>query len=324
MKLRYIGVMVNHRCTAACRHCLYASSPQWKNGYITEETGEAVCSLLAKNGLREIHIGGGEPFLDFSGLCDFIKTVNRYGIYIQYIETNGFWCYNRERAMEKLRALCQLNVNYLMVSCDPFHLEYVPLRRVLNFIEWCQDSGMGFFVWKERYLHRFLQLGIDIDRCYTREELEHLLGKDYIWQTASEYGLGMNGRALHILEEYGVKRPAHNWLSQSPCPALVRLADGHIDLASRLIPSDCVGLGFDLTTVMEGSIEERYPLYKILRREGLQGLYHMAEQQGFVPCSQGYPSACSLCFSLRSFLLKQGDYQELYPREFYENQRVFP
>ncbi|MDR1574861.1 MAG: hypothetical protein LBS37_02540 [Treponema sp.] len=57
--------MVNYRCTAACRHCLYACSPTRRAGYLSREVMREICRLLRKGGIGSVHIGGGEPFLDF-------------------------------------------------------------------------------------------------------------------------------------------------------------------------------------------------------------------------------------------------------------------
>ena len=61
-KLFHGGIMANYRCTAACRHCLYACSPERTDGYINEATAESVASLLRTAGCYSVHIGGGEPF----------------------------------------------------------------------------------------------------------------------------------------------------------------------------------------------------------------------------------------------------------------------
>lgn len=314
----YLGIMTNYRCTAACRHCLYCSSPAWQNGYLTPQKAEEISSLLHSDGVREVHIGGGEPFLDFEGLCALVQALGRHHIGIQYIETNAYWCYDHHRAAEKLRRLKSLGVDYLMVSCDPFHAEFVPLRRVIQFIQWCQEADMGFFVWKEQYLHRLLESGLSLDRPHTRAQLEQALGKDYIRQTAAEYGLGMNGRALNILEEYGTPQPIENLLAPTPCPSLTKLQDGHVDLEGMFLPGNCTGIALAMDKVIREEAHETYPLYHLLSTQGLAGLYDFAVGQGFSPAAS-YPSRCAFCFALRAFLSKNGSYPELYPAEFYDN-----
>ena len=63
--LNHGGLMVNYQCNAACRHCLYSCSPARNPGYVNESSAEEICRLLYKGGCRSVHIGGGEPFLDF-------------------------------------------------------------------------------------------------------------------------------------------------------------------------------------------------------------------------------------------------------------------
>ena len=43
------GVMLSYKCSAACRHCMYACSPQWKADWITVE---ALYRLLSHTRFR--------------------------------------------------------------------------------------------------------------------------------------------------------------------------------------------------------------------------------------------------------------------------------
>ena len=79
-RLYHGGIMANYQCTAACRHCLYACSPERSGGYISKAVAEEISSLLRKGGCRAVHIGGGEPFLDFDGLLELVQTVTSAGI----------------------------------------------------------------------------------------------------------------------------------------------------------------------------------------------------------------------------------------------------
>ena len=99
--------------------------------HITEEMAENIAKLLSESGAYSIHIGGGEPFINFSSLCTVIRALSRNGIEVDYIETNGFWCSDEKFVRDRLMKLKELGVTTIMVSADPFHLEYVPLVRPL-------------------------------------------------------------------------------------------------------------------------------------------------------------------------------------------------
>ena len=89
-RLIHGGIMVNYRCNAACRHCLYACSPSRRAGFVSHKKIEEICHLLKQGNIGSVHIGGGEPFLDFQGLIMVIKSLAKAGIRLDYIETNAF------------------------------------------------------------------------------------------------------------------------------------------------------------------------------------------------------------------------------------------
>ncbi|MDR2931558.1 MAG: radical SAM protein, partial [Oscillospiraceae bacterium] len=102
-RLTHGGIMANYICTAACRHCAYACSPDRTPAYITRETSEQVARELKKGGYRSVHIGGGEPFLNFEGLLDLLEVLCRAGIPVDYIETNGYWSGDEAEVKSRLR-----------------------------------------------------------------------------------------------------------------------------------------------------------------------------------------------------------------------------
>ena len=90
----YSGVIINYVCTAACKHCIVASSPDCPKDHITEEMAENIAKLLSESGAYSVHLGGGEPFINFSSLCTVSRALSRYGIELGYIEIKGTWRYH--------------------------------------------------------------------------------------------------------------------------------------------------------------------------------------------------------------------------------------
>ena len=64
---------------------------------------------------------------------------------------------------------------------------------MINLARHLNEEGFDYFIWQERFLRRLLKL--EHNRTYNRKELEGILGKNYVADTAREYGVGMNGRA---------------------------------------------------------------------------------------------------------------------------------
>ena len=312
------GLMTGYLCTAQCRHCLYGCSYHGKKEFITPKKGDEVLRTLKDAGVYSLHIGGGEPFLDFDSLVETIRSMNRYHIAVDYIETNAYWCYDKKSAVDKLTVLKKLGVDTVMASVDPFHIEYVPLSRPLLMCEAAREVGIGYFVWQDRFLRRLLPL--DPNRVHTEEELKSLLGENYLLDTAKEYGVGMNGRALSLARKLYPLRPAKEVASKKPCSRILRGQHCHIDMYGNVIPAGCTGISIPLTEYLEETSlfdPERYPVLSRLLTEGTKGLLAYAQSLGFdgeTPCATN----CDLCYRIRCFLREKAPAPEVGPDCFYE------
>ena len=278
-KLSHCGVMVNYRCNAACRHCLYSCSPTRTPGYVNEDSMEEICRLLRKGGCRSVHIGGGEPFLDFEGLLMVVRKLRQAGIKLEYTETNAFWAANTQDqsgAIEKLGCLLAEGANCLCISIDPFHAEYVPNAAPLALAKLCEKIGMDYFLYN-----------------------------------ASKYPLHYSGRAINIEREFGTLYPAENFASDnSPCRNLLSTGHFHVDLHCYFIPPLCTGIILPMPEVMDGIPPGKYRAFEALYSGGVSALLQLAEEYGFTSDKSGYTSGCNLCINLRHFLSEK-DFPEL-------------
>jgi len=315
-RLSHGGIMANYRCSAACRHCLYACSPERTGGYITKEATVNVCELLRAGGCRSIHIGGGEPFMDFDGLLMLVRTVTDMGIRVEYIETNAYWTTDFQHTASKLKELAHAGADTLCISVDPFHAEFVPVELPLSLAAICQDAGFGYFLWQERFLPMLLRL--DRTKTHSRAEMEKLLSPRYIIETARSYGLHMGGRAFSIESEFSSKKPADTVMSDKPCYGLISGGHFHVDMYNRFIPPGCTGITIPLNEAVNGIPEGKYPVFEALLGGGSAALFKHAIKLGFKPDSQGYSSGCNLCFHIRSWLCENSPTPELDPEYYIE------
>ncbi|MBE6541353.1 MAG: radical SAM protein [Ruminococcaceae bacterium] len=314
----YSGIITNYVCTAECRHCMFGSSPSCPKEYITTEESENIASILEEAGTPSVHIGGGEPFMNFPALLSLIDALNRHGIGVDYIETNAFWAKDEDIVKNRLWELTKRGVTTVMVSSDPFHIEYVPLSRVLTLIKLLSEEGFDYFIWQERYLRKLIHL--DHNRTYSKEELEKILGKNYITYTAREYGLGMNGRALAISYDIYPLKSVDELLKSPPCHNILSAQHCHFDLYGNAVPSGCPGLCANSRDYLCGDIStDKYPVMSRLVCGRIKSLFEYAHNLGFVPDPQGYPTKCSFCYAMRSFLSKNNPSDDLSPKCFYEN-----
>ncbi len=326
----YSGLIVNYNCTAACRHCMFASKPhvsedcgaKASESYITYEKALEICKKLSASGVTSMHIGGGEPFINFEGLCEAVCAMSECGIGVDYIETNCFWCRDPEIIKRRATRLKSMGVDTIMASLDPFHIEFVPLENVVKFCNVMNEIGMDYFVWQDKFYRRLLPL--DTGVTHTVRELEELLGKNYAEQTAREYGLGMNGRALKIAERMYPMQSYNSLKTSEPCEKLLSGRHCHTDFYGNVTPSGCPGMSVELCDYLEakdGFDREKYPALSRLAEGGVGALADYAETLGINLTGESFPTKCAMCYRLRCELLKTCPSGDLAPLEFYEGMK---
>jgi len=308
-RVMHCGIMVDYKCTAACRHCMYSCSPTRTGGYITEKTTESVAVLLRSVGCRSVHIGGGEPFIDFDGLVNHVRILTDAGISVEYIETNAYWATDTELCKKRLQELLRAGADTLCISVDPYHAEYVPLERPLSLVKICHSIGFGFFLWQDRFLPMMSRL--DKSKKHTRLEMEELISPRYIIETARSYGIGYGGRAIGIEAEHYSCKPVADIIENTPCRKLLSGGHFHIDVHGNYIPPGCTGFTIPLSEIFSGLPDGKYPVFETLLTGGLKSLYEYAKTKGFKANAEGYPSGCTFCFHIRHWLCENAPSPEL-------------
>ena len=310
------GIIANYRCPASCGHCMYGCSPTSEAGYIDDSTAKKVCARLYSLGCRSVHIGGGEPFLNPGGLVKLIENIKDSGLRLDYIETNAAWITSDDDRNRKiLSSVVRAGGGCIMVSADPFHVEFVPFWKTERLIRLFSEMNISNFVWQEKYLPVLRKL--DPERTYKTEELSSIFGYDVAERCAREYGMGFNGRALNLLRKYGKKYPVSSLLGS--CPELYNTNHFHADYLNRYIPSGCTGMGILLEDVDSALDEKKYPVMARLLVGGVGALFEYAQKEGFIPAPEGYGSKCDLCFNIRKFFIKidRAAYPDLTPESYY-------
>ena len=300
-RLTHGGINANYRCTAACRHCVVASSPTRAAGYISAENARSLCALLREGGCRSVHIGGGEPFLDADGLVRLARAATNAGITVEYVETNAFWAADDEKAAQILDKIAGAGIDTLCISIDPFHAEYVPYERPLRLAKLCERAGMGYFLWRSEFVSALKRL--EPSKAHAREEMARVLSGEYIKRTAEAYGISYKGRAVNIEMEYGPRHPHDKLADGRPCRRLISGSHFHVDMYSRYIPPGCTGLSLPLGEAIAGIRGDGlYPAFEALFTGGTARLLRYAANCGFTPNPDGYSSNCAMCFFIRSWL----------------------
>lgn len=324
------GLMLSYKCSAECRHCMYACSPKWKGDWISEEDLETLLSLLATSiqpspwgqetmSLNHgLHFSGGEPFLNYELLVKAVEMAEEKGIPSTFVETNCFWCKNDEVTVEKLTRLKEGGLKGILISVNPFYAEYVPFERTERCIRISQKVfGPNVMVYQLEYYHRFKALGIR-DRIPLQDYTQLTGHKDL----TDRVELFLMGRASHQLRAFYPTYPARAFFGEPCRPSFLRNWHNHFDNYGNFMPGYCGGISLghwrDMERLTNEGIDlEEHPVLSFLIAEDVQGLLFFAQDFGYQESQDGYLSKCDLCLDLRKHLVSQQDFEELTPKEFY-------
>ena len=326
------GLLLSYKCSAACRHCMYACSPQWNGDWITKEDLERILSQLAGRiqpspwGNQTIslnhglHFTGGEPFLNFDLLLEAVRMAEEMGIPSTFVETNCSWCSSDERTRERLQTLKGAGLKGILISVNPFYAEYVPFERTERCARISQEVfGVNVVVYQAAYYHRFRRMDVT-----GRMPLEEYMKRTQGERLAEQVELFLMGRAARKLREFYPRYPAQRFFHEPCQPSFLRNWHNHFDNYGNMMPGYCGGISLgdwkDLDAIEEEGIDlDEYPVLRFLIAEDIEGLLGSASDFGYQESEEGYVSKCDLCLDIRSHLVSRGDFEELRPREFYEH-----
>ena len=324
------GLMLSYKCPAECRHCMYACSPQWSGDWITVDQLEQSLPRLAKEIMPSpsgpqsmslnhgLHFSGGEPFLNFKLLLEAVEIAEALNIPSTFVETNCYWCKTEERTRERLELLKEKGLKGIMISVNPFYAEYVPFERTDRCIRISLEVfGQNVMVYQLEYYRQFKQLGIT-----GRLSIDEYLKQAGEQSLTERVELFLMGRAADRLKSMYPGYPAKRFLSAPCLPDFLRGWHNHFDNYGNFMPGYCGGISlgswFELDRLVKEGIDlDNRPVLKYLINEDMQGLLNFAKDRGYQDLTEGYVSKCHLCLDIRKFLVSNGDYDELKPKEFY-------
>jgi hypothetical protein len=319
---------------------MYGCSPTWSADWIAEEDLRALLEQLApwiapapygadSMGLNEgLHFTGGEPFLNFPLLQRAVEIAAELRIPSTFVETNCFWCADDDTTRHKLRALKERGLAGIMISVNPFYLEYVPFERT----ERCLRASVEIFdgnvaVYQPEYYRRFKQWGITA-RVPLAEYLKHERGEDLFRNVeffiSGRAAYALTSRLGGTLARHFPRYPAEKFFRQPCMPPFVREWHNHFDNYGNYMPGYCGGISYgdcrQLDRLLEEGIDsEEYPVLSLLMDGNMRGLVELARGHGYGENPAGYFSKCHLCADVRTHLARTNGYKELAPREFYEH-----
>lgn len=319
------GLILSYQCTARCRYCMYACAPEWKD-WITEDDLKLVLEQLAgkikpaPQGSERVslnyglHFTGGEPFINFELLLKAVHFASQLEIPSLFVETNCFWCSNDHFTRERFVELKENGLKGVLVSVNPFYLEFVPFERTERGIRIAQEIFPGnLMVYQWEYYAVFKRLGIK-----GKVSLES-------WQGGKVFPVNVEmflmGRASYKLRHMYPAYPAPYFFRERCITPFLRSWHNHFDNYGNFLPGYCGGISLGdcrrLAELLRAGVNLKdKPVLNFLVVDDFQGLYNYARDLGYKP-EEGYISKCHLCVDIRRFLSSVGKFPELQPREFY-------
>jgi len=328
------GLILSYKCSAECKHCMYACSPRWKDDWISKEdlymilkqlSDKIAASPYGSNNVNlnfGLHFTGGEPFLNYNLLCEAVEMANGLNIPSIFVETNAYWAVNDEITKEKLSTLKEKGLKGILISVNPFFLEFVPFERTERAIQFSQEMfGVNMVVYQIEYYWRFKNLGIK-----GRVSLDDFLKIEEGENFARNAEFFMTGRAAYKLNFPHIfpKYPPNYFFKDKCRPPFLRNWHNHFDNYGNFVPGYCGGISLgdcrQLDQLLaEGINPKEYPILNCLANNDFASLLSLAKDLGYIENREGYLSKCHLCVDIRKYLASKNQFKELVPEEFYRH-----
>jgi len=329
------GLILSYTCNARCGQCMYACSPEWDAHWMSDHDLELILDQLSRTILpapsgadtislaHGLHFTGGEPFLNFELLVRAVETAEEMGIPSTFVETNSYWAVNKKTAQDKLKLLKAKGLKGIMLSVNPFYLEYVPFERTEAAIEASYELfGENMIIYQWEYYKKFKQLGMK--GIVPFEDYLEIENRD---EFARNVEFFLTGRSAYTMEErlpgFFPKYPPEILTGQPCMPEFLRNWHNHFDNYGNYMPGYCGGISLgdcrNLDDLLENGIEvhEGEILYYLITGD-LGGVFELALDAGYAVQEEGYFGKCHLCADLRKHLSRTGEHRELAPQQFYE------
>jgi hypothetical protein len=278
------------------------------------------CAPLQKG----LHIGGGEPFLNFELLLRTIELCIEQGIALQYAETNAGWCADDEVTTTLFKTVRDSGLPAILISVSPFHNEFIPFRYTERAVAIASDifGAMNVLVYTDFFFRQLQKFDPDQKLAFNR--YVNTIGRDQFSQDLIQYyQIIPCGRMATRLNYLYQPQPAPAFFNTNCHAEFTNPHHIHIDPYGNYIVSFCAGISLgdarDLAKLYAGIDLTERPLLEILLETGVEGLFKLAKDQfDYVEQEAGYIAKCHLCQDIRRHIISiTNQFDELKPVEFY-------
>jgi hypothetical protein len=136
-----LNLLPSWECDAACRHCLFSSSPVARGRLDLDVARLAIVDLNTLGSLESVAMSGGEVTLDRGYLFEIARLVRDESLSFSLI-TNGKFASSVEEAIALLAPLQRIGIDSIGVSWDNFHNEFIDVNHVRNLLKATRKLGI--------------------------------------------------------------------------------------------------------------------------------------------------------------------------------------
>ncbi|MBT0905654.1 YydG family radical SAM peptide epimerase [Streptococcus lutetiensis] len=129
MRRKSIVINLTQKCNAKCVHCCFECLPNSGN-YLTDDEIEKIVSYAeSHDDVKVVSLTGGEALLRKNKVLEIIQRLSLVGKETTLI-SNAFWATTEAVTERILSELKLAGLNYLTISYDDYHAEYIPISNV--------------------------------------------------------------------------------------------------------------------------------------------------------------------------------------------------
>lgn len=115
-----IHFLLTYKCIFECDHCFVYSSPNAEGTFTFEQYSKTLDEAVKIGTIEWIYFEGGEPFLYYPLLIEFVKKASSLGFKVGIV-TNAYFATSVDDAERWLRPLVKFNIADLSISDDKLH-----------------------------------------------------------------------------------------------------------------------------------------------------------------------------------------------------------
>lgn len=320
------AIILSYQCSSRCRHCINASSPSWVEWASRRDIDRQFEALAAHSQyLSHLYISGGEPMLKPALTAYAVHRALELDLPLEYVETNAFWCWDEERALEGFIRLKEAGLKKVAISISPFHAEFVPLPHTEIAMDAAQEvfGTNNVILNTAEYFQELFAMEVE-DTLELEHYIENKGAEEAALSFASEYELIPNGRAAVALADLFNRQPASAYFGEACEKELSNPYQVRMDHEGNYIPGLCAGIVLGSTHDLSALFAKRdwsdRPLINTLAKGGVEALLAWAKSHyDYQEDVMGYTSKCHLCLDIRRHLVRSGVVlKELKPLPFYD------